>query len=190
MRPERDALVLFHDTLSGTRYAPVSDEGGLLMATTLTRHAEMPFRRTAVRVTHDVHALWLTLGRALFGGYFLYSGIQHFVNTDTMIGYTASKGVPAPELAVIGSGVLILLGGMSLLLGLWPRVGATMIAIFLVAVTPIMHNFWTETGVARMNDMAHFLKNVGLLGGACFAAAMPTRWPGSVPASHDERSAA
>ena len=64
----------------------------------------------------DVEFLFL-LGRVLFGGFFVLSGIRHFQHLDMMAGFTGSKGFPAPKLAVIGSGLLILLGGLSILLG-------------------------------------------------------------------------
>jgi putative oxidoreductase len=109
----------------------------------------------------------LLLGRAIFGGYFLYNGINHLQNADTMGDYARSKGIPAPKAAVIGSGALIVLGGLSLLLGVRPKVGAGMIGAFLVGVTPAMH----------ADDRIHFMKNVALIGGAALAAAVPEPWP-------------
>jgi len=31
-----------------------------------------------------------------------------------------------------------------------------------------------------MQEFVNFTKNIALIGGACFAAALPKRWPGSV----------
>jgi uncharacterized membrane protein YphA (DoxX/SURF4 family) len=45
-------------------------------------------------------------------------------NADMMASYSASKGVPAPKAAVLGAGALIGLGGLSLLFGFKPRLGA------------------------------------------------------------------
>jgi uncharacterized membrane protein YphA (DoxX/SURF4 family) len=126
------------------------------------------------------------LGRAIFGGYFLYSGIQHFLNTPQMAGYAASKGVPWPELAVVGSGALLVLGSISILLGVLPRIGAAMIALFLIGVTPTMHAFWRETGPAAQMDLMQFMKNLGLLGAALFIAAVPGPWPARVIHRHPE----
>src|SRR6266542_1773787 len=53
----------------------------------------------------------LLAGRAIFGGYFLYNGINHFLNRKILADYARSKGVPAPDVALAGSGVLILTGG-------------------------------------------------------------------------------
>ena len=49
---------------------------------------------------------------------------------------------------------------------------------FLVPVTAIMHDFWTMTGQDRQNERIHFLKNVGLVGGALVFLALSTAaWP-------------
>ncbi len=120
----------------------------------------------------------LTAGRAIFGGYFLYNGINHFVNRDTMVAYARSKGVPAPNAAVAVSGVLAAAGGISLLTGLWPKIGAGMISTFLLGVSPAMHAFWREQEPERrMNEMVNFTKNMALIGASLFAAAHPEPWP-------------
>ena len=123
----------------------------------------------------------LVLGRILLGGFFVYNGLQHFLEYDAMVAFTASQAVPVPGLAVTVSGLLLLFGGMSLLLGLWPKVGAGMIILFLVGVTPVMHDFWNVNAPqARMMQMTNFLKNLALIGAACLAAALPEPWPLSV----------
>ena len=60
--------------------------------------------------------LLFVLGRILFGGFFVISGIRHFQHLPMMASFTGQKGMPAPKLAVIVSGLLILLGGLSILL--------------------------------------------------------------------------
>jgi len=120
----------------------------------------------------------LLLGRAIFGGYFLYNGINHFLNKDMMAGYAQSKGVRAPHVAVPGSGLLLILGGLSLLTGYKPKLGAAMVGTFLAGVSPSMHAFWSESDPqARQMEMIQFLKNMGLLGGALIAASGPEPWP-------------
>ena len=44
------------------------------------------------------------LGRAMFGGFFLYKGINHFLNEKMMSQYAATKGTAAPDAAVTVSG--------------------------------------------------------------------------------------
>ncbi len=118
------------------------------------------------------------IGRLLFGGFFLYNGLHHFTAREMMAGYAASKGVPSPNLAVTGSGLLILVGGLSILLGIRPHVGAALIVVFLVGVTPMIHNFWAVTDPAqKLMETINFAKNTALLGAALMSVAVPWPWP-------------
>jgi uncharacterized membrane protein YphA (DoxX/SURF4 family) len=122
------------------------------------------------------------LGRLLFGGYFLYNGINHLRNAQSMAPYAESKGVPAPELAVKLSGIPLILGGASLLLGAKPKLGTLAILGFLAGVSPIMHDFWrTEDPEKRMNDMINFTKNMALAGGALALMGVDEPWEAAVP---------
>src|SRR5712692_3078418 len=123
------------------------------------------------------------IGRLIFGAFFIYSGLGHLLSVGAMAPYAAAKGVPAPEFAVIGSGLLILFGGISILLGWRPELGVTAIVVFLVGVSIPMHNFWAEADAAtRANDMGHFMKNMALVGAALMLVAIPQPWPYSVAA--------
>ena len=64
----------------------------------------------------NLYVVAFLIGRILIGGFFLTAGFNHFARLNVMAGYAKSKGTPAPKLAVGGSGVLLLLGGASLLL--------------------------------------------------------------------------
>ena len=72
------------------------------------------------------------LGRAIFGGFFLYNGINHFQHLDQMAPYAAAKGVRSPEQAVQASGALLLAGGLGVLTGLKPKLGLAAIISFLI----------------------------------------------------------
>ncbi|HEY6467139.1 MAG TPA: hypothetical protein VIY69_14160 [Candidatus Acidoferrales bacterium] len=39
------------------------------------------------------------LGRALFGAYFIYNGIHHFMKKNEMARYAEAKEVPSPDAA-------------------------------------------------------------------------------------------
>jgi putative oxidoreductase len=105
------------------------------------------------------------VGRLLFSGIFIMSGFLHFSQQE--IGYAAQAGVPMARFLVPASGILALAGGLSILLGYRAKVGAWLLVLFLLPVTLMMHNFWAEKNpmMAQM-QMAMFLKNVTILGGA------------------------
>jgi uncharacterized membrane protein YphA (DoxX/SURF4 family) len=95
--------------------------------------------------------------------------------------YAASKGVPAPDIAVAGSGALALAGGVSVLTGTKPRQGLAAIVGFLVPMTLQMHRFWeVEDQQARMNETINFMKNLALAGAALMLMQVPEPWPASV----------
>ncbi|AGB31487.1 DoxX family protein [Natrinema pellirubrum DSM 15624] len=107
-------------------------------------------------------AVVLLVGRLLFGGLVIYQGINHFLAPDAMAGYAEAKGVPAPKLGVIASGVVLVLGGLGLVLGVYPVVAAGALAVFFLVATPLMHDFWAVPDDQRQNEMNHFTKNVEL----------------------------
>lgn len=117
------------------------------------------------------------VGRFLFGGFFVFSAMSHLFNTAMLSGYAALKGVPLPQVAVFGTGLLLLIGGVCVILGLAPRLGLVALIVFLLGVTPIMHDFWAIADpIQRANEMGNFLKNTALLGACCAMMAIPVPW--------------
>lgn len=128
------------------------------------------------------------LGRAVFGGFFIYNGINHLRQRKTLAQYAESKKVPVPETTVSATGIALILGGASVILGFKPKLGTLAIIGFLAGVSPTMHNFWSEEDPnQRMNDMINFSKNLALLGAALALMAVEEPWPASVPAGRPER---
>jgi putative oxidoreductase len=121
------------------------------------------------------------IGRVLFSMIFIFSGISHFLHST--IEYAASQGVPMASFTVPLSGAIAVAGGLSILAGYRARWGAILIVVFLIPVTLSMHKFWTVTDPAMAQmQMAHFMKNVALLGAALLIA-----YFGSGPLSVDNR---
>ena len=141
-------------------------------------HPTVGAETTIIVTETHVSAALLMLGRLIFGGFWIYEGLNHWMQFSALAVITAAHGVPAPELAVVGTGLLLVVGGVSILTGLAPKIGALLLAIFLIGVTPIMHAFWNDiTPAERAADLGNFLKNVALLGATFFVAAMPEPWP-------------
>jgi putative oxidoreductase len=112
-----------------------------------------------------VKPLVILLGRLFYVAIFVMSGLTHF--TAKPVAYAAAAGVPFASLAVPASGILALAGGLSILLGYRARIGAWLLVLFLIPVSFAMHNFWVvkDPMMAQM-QMAMFMKNVSMLGGA------------------------
>lgn len=121
------------------------------------------------------------LGRLVFGGFFLYNGIHHFKEYQELVQYSKAKNVPAPEVAVLGSGALLTLGGASILLGYRPKLGSLAILGFLATASPAIHDFWNDQDAGqKQNNMSHFSKNMALLGAALALFGVEEPWPASV----------
>jgi uncharacterized membrane protein YphA (DoxX/SURF4 family) len=124
--------------------------------------------------------LFLT-ARVLFGGVLAFMGLNHFGQVDAMAGYAEHKGLPAPRLAVVLSGVLLLFAGAAVVVGAFPVLAGSALAAFLLASAVAMHDFWAVPEDQAQDEMTQFLKNVALAGGALALAATGTStWAYSV----------
>lgn len=118
------------------------------------------------------------IGRLVIGLYFIFNGVNHFMRDKILSEYAHSKGVPMPTAAVMATGVLLLLGGLSMLLGLYPVFGVVILLIFFIPVSVIMHNFWAVSDPqAKMIEMVNFLKNMALVGALLMFLMIPRPWP-------------
>ncbi|WP_280400523.1 DoxX family protein [Nocardia carnea] len=107
----------------------------------------------------------ILIGRVMFVILFLSSALGHFTQTKAMAGYAQSKGVPMPEMAVRASGALMLLGSISILLGIWADLGALLLLVMIVPTMIMMHSFWKETDPeATQAETIQFNKDLALAG--------------------------
>jgi putative oxidoreductase len=138
---------------------------------------------------HNTHAAagtnaWVPVvlvGRICFSVVFILSSINHFNGAD--LPYAMQAGVPMAKVLVPLAGVLALLGGLSVLLGFHAKLGAWLLVLFLLPVTPVMHNFWAvKDPMLHAMQLANFMKNLSMLG----AALLITQF-GAGPMSFDAR---
>ncbi|ARS90889.1 DoxX family protein [Natrarchaeobaculum aegyptiacum] len=123
----------------------------------------------------------LLLGRFFFGGIIAFTGLNHFLQTEQMAGYAQHKGLPAPKLSVLASGAVLVLAGLSIVVGVFPVVSAVVVAGFLVVAGVLFHDFWAVPDEQQQTEMTQFLKNVALAGGALVIAAVGTeQWAYSI----------
>jgi putative oxidoreductase len=149
---------------------------GFTMATAAT----FSNRSISTAAASQVSAPVVFLGRLLFVLIFAMSGFTHFAHQT--IAFAASQGVPMASVLVPVSGVISLLGALSILFGYRAKLGAWLIVIFLIGVTP-MHKFWgISDPMMQQMQMVMFLKNLTMLGGALLITQF-----GSGPWSIDKR---
>lgn len=128
------------------------------------------------------------VGRLIVGGYYVMSASNHFLKLDMLTAYlksktayaTSKKDVPLAKWAVLFSGLLLLLGGVSVLTGLYPQAGVLALTVFFLGVSFKMHNFWAVPEEQKMAEKINFMKNMALLGSALMWLAVQTPWPFSL----------
>jgi len=90
-----------------------------------------------------------------------------------MAGYAKFKKVPAAKLSVLMSGALLVVGGLSIMLGIYADLGALVISVLLIVMALKMHDFWAQADAqAKQTEMISFLKNISMAGGALFIFAI------------------
>jgi uncharacterized membrane protein YphA (DoxX/SURF4 family) len=116
----------------------------------------------------------LLIARILFAFMFIMSGINHLVpkSVAAMTGYAQFKKVPMAKLSVQLSGVLLALSGLSIILGIYADLGALVVAVLLVLMAVMMHNFWAADAATKQTEMISFMKNISMAGGALFIFAI------------------
>lgn len=117
---------------------------------------------------HIEHPAIGLVGRIFFTLIFYASGITHF--TD-MAGYVAlmPAAIPAREFWVAVSGVVEVAGATMILFNRMPRLGAWLIALFLVPVTIVVHGVLMVNATdesMRQIQLSFFLKGMTMTGAA------------------------
>jgi putative oxidoreductase len=106
------------------------------------------------------------LARVLLGLIFVMSGVSKVTGFEGTHQYMASHGIPLTALFLVGAIVLEILGGLSVILGLWARAGAVLLTLFLIPATLIFH-----TDFSQQTQLIMFLKNLSIMGGLLLVVA-------------------
>lgn len=76
------------------------------------------------------------------------------------------------------TGPMLWLGGVGILLGIYPVVVIIMLAAFVLPTSFMTHSFWkAQDPQMKMNEMINFMKNMALLGTLAMSLAIPGPWP-------------
>jgi putative oxidoreductase len=106
--------------------------------------------------------LIVLVGRLIFAGYFgAIAGVAHIRNSQGMEGYAKGSGFPLPPIAGWPVGIWLILGAVSLALGIWPDIGALMIAAFLLTAATYFHRYWeVQDPGQKMTQSFAFWRNM------------------------------
>lgn len=114
------------------------------------------------------------VGRCLLAVLFLVSGVRKILAFGAVSGMMAGKGFPMPEVVLMGTIALEILGALMLIANWQARAAALALAAFTLAAGSIFHGFWWHLNAPPPqfnNELNHFLKNVAIVGGLLLVAA-------------------
>lgn len=111
------------------------------------------------------------VGRILITAIFLVSGYHKIIGFAAVAGYMGSKGMPFPELLLVGAIVFEIGGGLMVLLGWNARWGALLLAALTIPATLVFHDFWAVDASQYQDQFNHFMKNLAILGGLAYIVA-------------------
>ncbi|MFD0933308.1 DoxX family protein [Psychroflexus salinarum] len=110
----------------------------------------------------------VVLLRVMLSFIFIVASISHFINTqktiqrleDASMGFIGQL-LGTPEIAVILSGVVMLIAGIALLIGFKTKIASIVLIAVLVPITLAVQ-------VGQAESMGPLFKNIALLGGLIF----------------------
>jgi uncharacterized membrane protein YphA (DoxX/SURF4 family) len=115
------------------------------------------------------------VARPLLAGMFVYGGLDAFRNPEGKVpraekvtpGIADAVGIDADTAQLVQFNGAVQVGaGITMALGVFPRVSALLLAGSLVPTTLAGHRFWeAEDDAARAQQTIQFLKNAAMFGG-------------------------
>ncbi|KXU82261.1 hypothetical protein CI15_32405 [Paraburkholderia monticola] len=107
----------------------------------------------------------LLVARILLMVLFVLFGWSKLTGFSGTVAYMTSTGAPMPELSAVIAVVMELVVGVALLVGFFTRPLALLLAVYTLGTAIIGHHYWNMTGAMQYDNMIHFYKNIGIIGG-------------------------
>lgn len=107
----------------------------------------------------------LLLGRLGLCSIFLLAALGSLMNWSATVEFMRNAGIPMPNFMLIGALAFQIVGGFSVLIGYYARVGALLLLIFVLATAFTMHNYWAMAPEQQHDEMVQFMKNISIGGG-------------------------
>ena len=108
---------------------------------------------------------------------FVLSGWSKLNGFEGTVGYVASNGLPVPQLFAALTILIELGGGILLVLGLFSRIAAFIMAGFVLMTIVLVHHFWTMSEAEMAANQLAAMKNLAIAGGLLMVTAFgPGAW--------------
>ncbi len=115
-------------------------------------------------------SILMLIGRVAISLIFFAAAYNKITHWDPTMREMAAKGIGQTSIFLFLTCIIEFFGGISLVIGFMTRWGAAILALFLIPVTLLYHNFWSLGGGEAHIQMIHFLKNLAIIGGLLFVA--------------------
>jgi putative oxidoreductase len=96
---------------------------------------------------------------------FLVFGWGKLTDYTGTVGYMAQTGVPVSPVAALVAIAVEFFASIAIILGVWTRPLAVLMALYALATGFIGHHYWTMTGAAQFANEINFYKNISIMGG-------------------------
>jgi putative oxidoreductase len=126
-------------------------------SSSLEAQPELRSSTTGLYATRNILPL---IARILLVAIFLWSGVNKILHPAETQAYMAAFGMPLTWFFLPAAIALELLGGLSVLLGIYPRLGAAALAFFTLITGFIFHSNFTDP-----LEQIMFMKNLAMVGG-------------------------
>ena len=114
---------------------------------------------------------FLSLGRWIFAIPFAIFGLLHFMNANAMADYVVPSYMPMKVIWVYLSGAGLIAAAVSMLIGKYDKLAATLLAVFLILLVVMLHLPGAMAGgEGAQASMTMLLKDISLAGAAMMYA--------------------
>jgi putative oxidoreductase len=110
------------------------------------------------------------IARILVGILFLVSGVRKLFAVGGVAAYFGKLGMPMADLMVWVAIILEIGGAVLLFIGWQTKIVSWLLMLYVVIATLMAHRFWAFDPPQFANQLNHFLKNLGVIGGLILLA--------------------
>ena len=119
----------------------------------------------------NIAFLILAVGHILLGGLFVTGGIRHFLILVPMTNAIEARGIAFAKFVLLAGTAFQLVAGAMLMAGIGVTAAAIGLAIFTVAASVMLLDFWNMEEPARDGAINGWQSNMAVIGGLLIAAA-------------------
>ena len=112
----------------------------------------------------------LLAGRLLLANIFVISGFDKIGGFAGTAKYMAAKGMPMPEVLLVGAIAIEFIGGLMLAVGWKARWAAWVILGFTLIASFVFHPYWSVPADQVHAETIQFNKNLAIVGGLLYVA--------------------